>query len=106
MENSFYFGKKRGLIDSVTKEKTKIILKQMENSICKVFGNNIGTGFFCLIPIKNEKIPVLMTNYHIIDESFIKLNNQVKIQLNNDQFVKYIAISLYLILTDVTLILF
>ena len=93
MENSFYFGKKRGLIDSVTKEKTKIILKQMENSICKVFGNNIGTGFFCLIPIKNEKIPVLKTNYHIIDESFIQLNNQVKIQLNNDQFVKYIAIN-------------
>ena len=93
VENIFYSGKQKGLIDSVTMEKTKIILKQMENSICKVFGKNIGTGFFCLIQINDEKIPVLMTNYHIIDENFIKFNNQVKIQLNNDQVVKYITIN-------------
>ena len=57
-------------------EETKMLeeteFKNLEKYICKVIGNEIGTGFFCKIKYNNKLIPVLMTNYHIINDEYIK----------------------------------
>ena len=79
----------------VTEKCTKIILEQMNNSIYKINTkeNDFSTWIFCLIKYKNKNIPVLITNYDIInniknkviDVSLNEINN--KIQLGN---IKYI----------------
>jgi len=55
----------------VTINGTKKILNQMMTIICKIYQGK-GTGFFCKIPYKRNLLTVLITNYHIIDENFIK----------------------------------
>ena len=79
MENIFEEGEIKGAIDSVTILQTKTILNQMENSVCKIIGNKKGSGFFCKIEKDKEKIPVLMTNYHIINDNFLKHEKILKI---------------------------
>jgi len=70
----------------VTIESTKIILEQMENSICKIItGERGGTGFFCHINYQNKKLKCLITNNHIINEKIIKNNNNIIVELNNDK---------------------
>lgn len=59
-------------------------LKYMEKYICKINGEKIGTGFFCKIKYKKELIPVLMTNYHVIDDDFLKNNKFIKIYIKGD----------------------
>ena len=75
---------------AVTFEKTKIILDQMENYTCLIKINNTnGTGFFCNIPYNEKKIPVLMTNHHVLyDKSNIIRDNKFLIQLKNRNDVK------------------
>jgi len=57
-------------IYSINCESLKVIIKQMETSICKIKNNTkIGTGFFCKIPSLNNKClqTVLITNNHLIN---------------------------------------
>ena len=52
----------------------KIGDKQKEKSICKILTDNgHGTGFLCKIPFgsKNNLLPVLITNNHVINENYI-----------------------------------
>ena len=64
---------------------SKTDLKQKSNYICKIVSRNkLGTGFFCNIPYEGKSIPVLITNYHIIDDNFIKDNKQLTIYINDD----------------------
>ena len=74
---------------------TKEILKQMVNCICKIYRNdgNKGTGFFCKILYNNYNIPVMITNNHIIDEKYIKENNNINITLNDDNICKTIILN-------------
>ena len=68
-------------------EETKKIINQMENCICKIFidnGEKKGTGFFCNIHYEKD-IPVMMTNYHVIDDKYIKENNKIDITLNDNK---------------------
>ena len=77
----------------VTLECTKKIIDQMQYSICKI--NNKcgrGTGFFCYIPYEKTKIPVMITNNHIINEEIIKNNKIIRVTLNDDK--QYIDIKL------------
>ena len=77
----------------VTIEQTKKILSQLHNCICKINNKNgKGTGFFCYIPYKNKKIPVMMTNNHIIDEQILEGNNNIRVTFDDDK--KYIDIKL------------
>ena len=72
----------------VTIEGTNIILNQLSKCICKIEnkkGN--GTGFFCSI---NEKLKVLITNNHIIDEQIILENSKIRVTLNDDKDFKII----------------
>ena len=72
----------------------------MEQSICKIKCKDGGnaTGFFCIIPHPNKfsQLPVLMTNYHVINEEDKKivftLNNdklEYEIVLNNSRKIYY-----------------
>jgi len=74
MEERVEEGLMKGSIDSIPLEKMEKILNQMKNCICKIVGNKTGTGFFCKILYKNELIPVLMTNYHMMIISLREIN--------------------------------
>jgi len=78
---------------SITMEKTNIIMDQMKKYIFKIKNKNgEGTGFFCYIFNNNIKIPVLITNSHIIDENFIKQNKILNIILNDGREYKSIEL--------------
>ena len=53
--------------------------KEKGKCICKINGSKIGTGFFCKIKYENALIPVLITNYHVIDDNFIESKDNIKI---------------------------
>ena len=71
--------------ESLSSAILKIILEQMEKSICKIKCNNGGnaTGFFCIIPHPDKftRLPVLMTNYHVINEK----EKKIIFTLNNEK---------------------
>ena len=79
----------------VSIEGTKKILNQLENNICKIYkkDGSKGTGFFCNISYNNIIIPVMMTNNNVIDEKYIKENNEIQITLNDDKEEKIIKIN-------------
>ena len=81
-------------VDFVTIKQTETILMQMKKSICKIKGKLIGTGFFCHMNYENKEIPCLMTNYHVLDNDYIKKNNnKIKISMNDDDINEEITIN-------------
>jgi len=56
----------------------------MKKCVCKINGNKSGTGFFCKIEYKNELIPEIMTNYHIIDDNFLEGKKQINVYFNGN----------------------
>ena len=74
----------------VTLEKSKKIIYQIENCICKIYTNDgsNGTGFFCYICDfkNNKKVPVMITNNHIIGEEDLNNNKKIKISFNDSIF--------------------
>ena len=66
----------------------------MKNCICKIYKGEgeSGTGFFCYIPYENRELKVLITNYHVIDEKYIKEKNIIKLGINNDKIIINIPI--------------
>ena len=94
MEERINEGKIIGSIDAITLGKTEKIAQQMKTCICQVYADKkIGTGFFCKIPYENENIPVLMTNYHIINDDFLKNNEKIKITINDEKIFDTIDIN-------------
>ena len=75
-------------------EEMEKITNQMRKCVCKIYIRDLiykGTGFFCYIPIDNEKrIPVLITNYHVLDKSQIKREGNIIISIENDLLYKVI----------------
>ena len=75
----------------VSLDKSKKIIEQIENCICKIYMNEggNGTGFFCYLTDinnnDNNTIPVMITNNHIINENDFKNNNIIKLSFNNDK---------------------
>ena len=59
-------------------------LKEKKLCYCKIVGKEVGTGFFSKIEYKGEEIPVLITNYHVIDDQFMKERNFIKYYIDND----------------------
>ena len=70
---------------SINAKRTKEILFQMENCICKIIKNNgeNGTGFFCKIKLNKNKelLHVLVTNNHVLNSEDLKLINQYQLFL-------------------------
>ena len=80
--------------ESFTPKSTKAIslseekeYKSYENCICKIIGKSAGTGFFCKIKYEGNLIPVLITNYHVIDDEYMEKNDKLKYYINNDSYV-------------------
>ena len=77
----------RGSPGIVFSNQILMILDQMNKCVCKVYfeHNGISTGFFCFIPYNNIKFPVLIVNNNVIDEEFIKKNETISLELNNEK---------------------
>ena len=75
--------KNQSSIDPVDITGTKTILNQMINCICKIKYKN-GIGFFCKIPLYNNMMNFLMTNYNIINEDYFKENKEIELILNDN----------------------
>ena len=71
-------------VDSITIKQTEEILNQMKKSICKIKGKFTGTGFFCYINYEDKEIPSLITNYHVLDDNYIKQNKKILINMNDN----------------------
>ena len=73
-------------------DQLKIIKEQMETNLCKIYMKNkgYGSGFFCLIPFPDERnrLTVLITNNHVLNENDLKNDKVIKITLQNDQIEK------------------
>jgi hypothetical protein len=79
----------------LTLQQAHFILEQMKKCICTVYmgkENGFGTGFFCNIPYKNQKLKVLITasshikNHLKRSKITIKLNDAIKeIKINDDR---------------------
>lgn len=86
-------------INKITKpaniKQTSKILEQMKNCICKIHitGKENGTGFFTNFSYNNKNYCVLISNYHIIDEDYLKNNNSIKLSFNDDQEFKTILLN-------------
>ena len=63
----------------------KNILFQLENCICQIHKKNggKGTGFFCKILFKNNLLPVLITNNHVLKEEDIKNDEIIELTIYN-----------------------
>ena len=81
MEERIYEGMIKGGEPPKPLKQTK--LNHLKNCICKISANMIGTGFFCKIDYKDKKIPVLITNYHIIDDQYIENHNTLTIYIDD-----------------------
>lgn len=70
--------------NSVSIEKTDLILKQLKRSIFEIKYNDIkSTGFLCKIKINEDAINALVLNYKVFNEK-ISLNNEIlKISFDN-----------------------
>ena len=71
---------------SVNKESHKIIMNYLDNSIYKIKRKDgkFGIGFFCYIKYHNRKIPILITNYKIIDDNYYHDYNSIDILINSE----------------------
>ena len=78
----------------ITIEENYLIIDQMKKCICKIIKNNgeKGSGFFCCIPFKSSKLPVLITNYHVINKDNINNNSIINLTINDDKDIKVIKI--------------
>ena len=79
--------------DPVKYETTNKIMEQLKNCICKISLEEIGigTGFFCFIYFKTKKIPVMITNNHIIYEKMMLNKEKIPIEINNETKNIYLA---------------
>jgi len=75
--------------------KTYILEKiktKAEKSLCKIEGNNVGTGFFIKLSIPSEKNPMygLMTNHHVLNFDYMELEENepsFKFYVNNHSYI-------------------
>ena len=82
MEDKYEEAKILGAKEPELLEKSKH--KDKGSCICKISAKSIGTGFFCKMAHKNELVPVLITNYHVIDDNYVGSNNSLKVYINED----------------------
>ena len=78
--------------EPVTLKGTEKILDQMNNSVCRIYNNGNGTGFFTKIPYKSKLLPVLITNNHVINQDDILNNKKISLYLNNDGITRTIKL--------------
>ena len=88
----------------ITLESTEIILSQMKSSVCKIYldNGNKGTGFFCKVPFPGHinLRSFLVTNNHVIHESYLRKDKSFEITINNDKIKKRLTIGNRIVYTS------
>ena len=75
----------KGSPEPISFKTTNKIMEQMKNCICRIkFEEMLGTGFFCFIPYNNKKLPVMISNNHIIDEKILK-NENISVEIDGEK---------------------
>ena len=87
MDEKIEEGLIRGSIDIISVEKIQMLLEQMIKCICKIEGAKKGTGFFCKITYEDKLIPVIMTNYHIIDPDYYESKKNIIVSTRENRIV-------------------
>ena len=81
--------KKQDNLISITTSAAKTILDLADKCLCKIElnQNGIGIGFFCAIPFpdKYQRLPVMITNNHILEDINISKNKKIKFSINNEK---------------------
>ena len=76
---------------------SKNIIEQMEKNIFKIkIGLEQGSGFFCKIPFptKENLLPVLITNNHVINENILyKKDEIININIKNEENINKINLN-------------
>ena len=82
--------------DPIPINKLEIIIEQSKRYLCKI-NNGVGSGFFCAIPFpdKYNKLPVLITNNHVLKEKDIINGKKIEFSVDNNKFKFEIIIDEY-----------
>jgi hypothetical protein len=86
----------KNYITPIFLDETKELLKQMRNGVYQICiqGNN-GTGFPCRIPLsKDNYLPVFITSNNLINEDYLKQEENIPIQIKIGKEINKISISL------------
>ena len=79
-------GKIQNEKNNSTLKETKKQCEQIRVCIWNISsGIKMGTGFLSKILYNDEYIPILMTNYHILNDEFINNNKQIKLSINKKE---------------------
>ena len=74
-------------------EKASSIIEQMRTTLCKIeTKNGKGTGFFCRLLYQNNAFNALISNNRIINESILKENNAINVNVNEGRESKKIKL--------------
>ena len=84
MEERIDEGLPEGAEKAIPLEKADYKYKSKENCICSINGNLLGTGFFCKIKFEGKLTPVLITNYHVVNDDFMNQNQKLTFYIKND----------------------
>ena len=84
MEERIDEGLPEGTEKTIPLERADYKYKSKENYICRINGNMKGTGFFCKIESTGELIPVLITNYHVVNDDFMNQNTKLTFYVKDD----------------------
>ena len=68
----------------VSKECTKKIINQIDNSICKIeeIEGKSSFGFFCLLKCEDKNIKVLISDSKVVNEKYLARNNNINVSIN------------------------
>ena len=81
----------KGSSEPISYKTTNKIIETMKNCICRIQIEEIfGTGFFCFIPYKNKKLPVMISNNHIINDKILK-NEKISVEIKNEKKTIYLT---------------
>ena len=84
MEDRIDEGLHQGAEKAIPLDKADYKYKSKENCICRINGNTKGTGFFCKIEFEGKLTPVLITNYHVVNDDFMNQNQKLTFYIKND----------------------
>ena len=84
MEDRIDEGLPQGAEKAIPLDKADYKYKSKENCICRIIGKMKGTGFFCKVKVGGELTPVLITNYHVVDDDFMNQNQKLTFYIKND----------------------
>ena len=80
----------------ISETQNKVFMNQLKKSVCKIYepNGNMGTGFLCKIPYPDQLrlLPVLITNFHVLNKTDLK-ENDIEITFNNDKIKKILKIN-------------